>query len=68
MEERFLFGWITGERGYIVYRHAKLSVFIEADLADTPLAGVDKTPMSARVTLQGSAREVLDQFRRTLGG
>jgi len=59
---------VASERGHIIYRHAKMSAFIEADFADTPLARVNETPMSAGITFQSTAGEVLGQFRRALRG
>ena len=58
MKERFLLGWVAGERGDIIRRHAQMSGFVEANFADAALAFFDQAAMAAGVTLQSAVGEM----------
>lgn len=68
MEERLFLSRIAGECGDVIHRHTQVSAFVKSDLADTALAFLDQTPVTAGIALQRVALEMLGQLGRTFGG
>jgi hypothetical protein len=68
MKERFLFGWIAGQRGNVVCGNAQLSSFIETNFADAAFAFLDEATMAAGVTFERAVGQLFDQFRRSFSG
>ena len=65
MEKRLFLLWIAGESGDVVCRHAQMPAFVEANLADPALSGLDQAAMAAGITLERARVEMFGQLGRT---
>ena len=68
VEERFFLSRIAREGRYVICRDTKMSAFVEAHLADTAFAELDQAAMTAGITFQCAAFEMLGQLGRTFSG
>lgn len=64
MEERLFLGWIAGQRGDVVSRHAQVPALVEANFADAAFPDFDQTAMAAGITPERTCIEMFSEFRR----
>lgn len=68
VKERLLFCRVTRERGNIVRGHAQMAAFVETNLTNAALTGLDQAAMTAGITFQRAGFQVFRDFRRAFSG